>query len=61
MQLQFLGAEYNCQWPSIETREGEIIGKYRGAAWTARHHSPAVAKTKPVTLHFLGRPYQAQV
>lgn len=61
MQLRFLGAEYNRQWPSIETREGEVVGKYRGVAWTSRLHSRAVAKTKPVTLHFLGRPYQAQM
>ena len=61
MQLRFLGAEYACHWPTVETREGEVIGKYRGAAWSARHHRPAVAATTPVTLRFMGRPYQAQV
>ncbi|WP_072015995.1 DUF4278 domain-containing protein [Leptolyngbya sp. KIOST-1] len=63
MQLRFLGAEYACQWPSIETREGEVVGKYRGVAWSARHHSPTVAAkaSTPVTLHFMGRSYQAHV
>ncbi|MGB3200183.1 MAG: DUF4278 domain-containing protein [Nodosilinea sp.] len=62
MQLRFLGAEYARQWPSIETHEGEIAGKYRGVTWNSRHHSAsAVAPTRPVTLRFMGRSYQAQV
>ncbi|MGG6239230.1 DUF4278 domain-containing protein [Nodosilinea sp. AN01ver1] len=36
MQLRFLGAEYACHWPTVETRKGEVIGNYRGAAWSAR-------------------------
>ncbi|MBE9157742.1 DUF4278 domain-containing protein [Nodosilinea sp. LEGE 06152] len=64
MQLRFLGAEYACQWPTVETREGEVVGKYRGVAWSTRYHSSTVAATAPttpVTLRFMGRPYQAQV
>lgn len=61
MQLHFLGAEYTCQWPSIETREGEIVGKYRGVAWSAKHQSPTIASGQPMTLQFMGRSYQAQV
>ncbi|MBD1918532.1 MULTISPECIES: DUF4278 domain-containing protein [Cyanophyceae] len=61
MQLRFLGAEYNCQWPSVETRDGEVTGKYRGVAWSSKHHSATVAATTPVTLRFMGRSYQAQV
>lgn len=61
MQLRFLGAEYTRQWPSVETREGEIVGKYRGVAWSAKRHSASVSVTKPMTLHFMGRAYQAQV
>ncbi|WP_071527305.1 DUF4278 domain-containing protein [Nodosilinea nodulosa] len=64
MRLRFLGAEYTGRWPSVETREGEVIGKYRGVAWSARYHSPTVAATAaptPVTLHFMGRSYQSQV
>lgn len=64
MQLRFLGAEYTCQWPSVETREGEVVGKYRGVAWSARYHSPRIATTAPttpVTLRFMGHSYQTQV
>ncbi|PSR16615.1 hypothetical protein C8255_16940 [filamentous cyanobacterium CCP3] len=63
MQLRFLGAEYACQWPTVETREGEVIGKYRGVSWSARYHSPTVVapSSTPVTLRFMGRSYQAQV
>jgi hypothetical protein len=60
MRLRFLGAEYSREWPSVETREGEVTGKYRGVPWSARHHSNFVVTT-PVTLHFMGRAYQAQV
>lgn len=61
MRLRFLGAEYNCQWPSVETRDGEVTGKYRGVAWSAKQHSATVAATTPVTLRFMGRSYQTQV
>ncbi|MFQ4140020.1 DUF4278 domain-containing protein [Nodosilinea sp. PGN35] len=61
MQLRFLGAEYDRQWPSLETRDGEVTGKYRGVAWSAKHHSPTVAATMPVTLRFMGRSYRTQV
>ncbi|MBD2106816.1 MULTISPECIES: DUF4278 domain-containing protein [unclassified Nodosilinea] len=61
MQLRFLGAEYDCQWPNIETRDGEVTGKYRGVVWSAKHHSATVAPTTPVTLRFMGRSYQGQV
>ncbi|HSM81525.1 MAG TPA: DUF4278 domain-containing protein [Nodosilinea sp.] len=63
MRLRFLGAEYNCQWPSVETREGEVTGKYRGVAWSAKRHNTAISATatEPVTLHFMGRAYQAHL
>ncbi|NJL49611.1 MAG: DUF4278 domain-containing protein [Leptolyngbyaceae cyanobacterium SM2_5_2] len=61
MRLRFLGAEYTRQWPSVEAQDGDVVGKYRGVTWSAKHHNAAMVATQPVTLHFLGRPYQAQV
>ncbi len=61
MRLHFLGAEYSRQWPSVETQEGAVTGKYRGVAWSARQYSQPVKPTEPVTLHFMGRAYQAQL
>jgi hypothetical protein len=61
MRLHFLGAEYSCQWPRVEAHESEIMGKYRGAAWSTKHPSTTLAPTKPVTLHFMGRSYEAHV
>jgi hypothetical protein len=61
MRLRFLGAEYTRQWANVETREGTLTGKYRGVAWSTKHHNAAIAITEPVTLHFLGRPYQSQI
>lgn len=61
MQLHFLGAEYSTHLPSVEVREGEVAGKYRGATWSAKHYSPVVGATTPVTLRFMGRSYQTQV
>jgi hypothetical protein len=40
---------------------GEIVGKHRGVAWSAKHHSPTVTTTEPVMLRFMGRSYQAQM
>ncbi|MGF1569506.1 MAG: DUF4278 domain-containing protein [Nodosilinea sp.] len=62
MRLRFLGAEYTHHAPHIETQEGPVMGKYRGAAWHAKHHSMTVLPASSgATLRFLGRPYQAQV
>jgi len=61
MRLHFLGAEYFCQWPRVEAHEGEVVGKYRGVAWSTKHLSSNAAPTKPVTLSFMGRSYEAHV
>ena len=61
MRLHFLGAEYSFQWPTVEAHEGEVAGKYRGVAWSTKHLSSNAAPTKPVTLRFMGRSYEAHV
>jgi hypothetical protein len=61
MQLRFLGAEYACRWPEVKMRQGAVEGKYRGVCWNSKHYSTAAVPTRPVTLHFMGRAYEANI
>lgn len=61
MKLRFLGAEYVRQSFNVHSQEGPVLGKYRGVPCYEKHYTMPVAPGQDVTLHFLGRPYQAQV